>query len=118
MNLALLTIAAIGAAVVAFTIATRDPDGITSVLLVVGGAAVAVGALAALAFVATGTRTVKRGATHDAAVARGLRRGVMVGSVVALITLLRAIDGLTPLTAAFVVAPFVVAEAVLSVRRA
>jgi hypothetical protein len=42
----------------------------------------------------------------------------MVGCVVALGTLLRALDGLTPLTAIAVVAPFVVAEAVLSARRA
>ena len=106
-----------GAAVVAFTMATRDPDGIAIVGLVAGGAAVAVGALAAVAFMAAGTRTVKRGAARDAAVARGLRRGVMVGSAVGLVTLLRALDGLTPLTAVGVVAPFFVAEAVLSVRR-
>lgn len=98
--------------------ATRDPDGVASVGLVVGGVAVAVGALAALAFVATGTRKVKRGATRDAAAARGLRRGVMVGSAVGLVTLLRALDGLTPLTAVGVAVPFLVAEAVLSVRRA
>ena len=41
----------------------------------------------------------------------------MTGCAVALVLLLRAVDGLTPLTAVFVVAPFVVAEAVLSRRR-
>jgi hypothetical protein len=42
----------------------------------------------------------------------------MVGCVLALIALLRAVDGLTGLTAIFVAAPFVVAEVVLSTRRA
>ena len=60
---------------------------------------------------------MRRGARRDLAVARGLRRGAMAGSVLALIALLRVLDGLTPLTAVFVVAPFVVAEVVLSTRR-
>ena len=41
----------------------------------------------------------------------------MVGSVVGLVALLRVVDGLTPLTLLFVVAPFLVAEAVLAGRR-
>ena len=49
---------------------------------------------------------------------RGLRRGAMAGCVVGLAALLRVLDGLTPLTAVFVAAPFVVAEVVLSTRRA
>jgi hypothetical protein len=106
-----------GAAVAAFTAATRDPDGPLSVGLVVGGAAIACGALAAALLVGLGTRA-RRGKPRDAAAARALRRGVMVGSVVGLVGLLRIVDGLTPLTAVFVVGPFIVAEAVLSVRRA
>ena len=82
------------------------------------GTALAAGALAAAALVAIGTRRTKRGARHAAAVAGGLRRGVMVGCVIALVALLRIVDGLTVLTAIFVVAPFVVAEVVLSTRRA
>jgi hypothetical protein len=42
----------------------------------------------------------------------------MVGCVIALVALLRVLDGLTTLTAIFVIAPFVVAEVVLSTRRA
>ena len=103
---------------VAFTVATRDPDGPLSVGLVVGGGAVLVGALAAALFVGLGARGAKRGKRREVAAARGLRRGAMVGSAIGLIALLRALDGLTPLTAAFVIAPFVVAEAVLSTRRA
>ncbi len=103
--------------VVAFTVATRDPDGPLSVGLVVGGAAIALGALAGAAFVSLGMRNAKRGKRRDAAVARGLRRGTMVGSAIGLVALLRVLDGLTPLTAFFVIAPFIVAEAVLSTRR-
>ena len=98
--------------------ATRDPDGPVSVGLVVAGSALAFGALAAVAFVSVATRRTKRGGRRDAAISRGLRRGAMVGCVLALIALLRAVDGLTGLTAVFVAAPFVVAEVVLSTRRA
>jgi hypothetical protein len=61
---------------------------------------------------------MKRGVKRDAAAARGVRRGVMVGCVIGFITLLRIVDGLTTLTAVFVIAPFIVAEVVLSTRRA
>lgn len=64
------------------------------------------------------TRRASRGTKRDAAVARGLRRGAMVGCVLALVALLRVLDGLTPLTLVFVVVPFVAAEVVLSTRRA
>jgi hypothetical protein len=67
--------------------------------------------------VAGGTRRVRRGKKRDLAVASGLRRGAMAGSSLALIALLRVLDGLTLLTAIFVIAPFVVAEVVLSTRR-
>lgn len=106
------------ASVVAFTVATRDPDGPLSVGLVVGGSALAAGALAGALFVGLGVRGAKRGKRRDVAAARGLRRGVMFGSAFGLVALLRVLDGLTPLTAVFVIAPFVLAEAVLSARRA
>ncbi len=85
--------------------------------LVVGGSAIAIGTLAAAVFIGLGTRGATRGKRHDLAAARGLRRGAMVGSAIGLLALLRVVDGLTPLTAVFVIAPFVVAELVLSVRR-
>ena len=85
--------------------------------LVLAGAAIATGALVAAALVSVGSRRVRRGARRDAAIARGLRRGAMTGSALGLVGLLRVLDGLTPLTAVFVIAPFVVAEAVLSARR-
>ena len=98
--------------------ATRDPDGPTSVALVVTGLALAVGALVSATLVAVAARRIKRGAGREAAVIRGLRRGAMAGCVVGLAALLRVLDGLTPLTAVFVAAPFVVAEVLLSTRRA
>ena len=88
-----------------------------SVGLVVAGAGIAMGALVAAVLVSGGTRRVRRGKKRDAAVATGLRRGAMAGSAIGLIALLRVLDGLTPLTAIFVIAPFIVAEVVLSTRR-
>ena len=86
--------------------------------LVVAGSAVAIAALAALGLISVATRRAKRGQRRTVAAARGLRRGAMIGSAVALLALLRILDGLTPLTAAFVIAPFIVAEVVLTARRA
>ena len=85
--------------------------------LVVAGAGIAIGALVAAVLVSAGTRRIRRGKKRDLAVARGLRRGAMAGSSLGLIALLRVLDGLTVLTAIFVIAPFVVAEVVLSTRR-
>jgi uncharacterized membrane protein YccC len=45
-----------------------------------------------------------------------VRRGTIVGAILGLVALLRVIDGLTPLTAAFVVGAFLLAEVVLSAR--
>ena len=81
------------------------------------GAGIAIGALAALAFVSA-TRRVIPAPQRAAALVRGIRRGTMVGCAAALLLVLRAVDGLTPVTTVFVIAPFVVAEAVLSTRRA
>ena len=85
--------------------------------LVVAGAGIAIGALVAAVLVSAGTRRIRRGKKRDRAVASGLRRGAMAGSSLGLIALLRVLDGLTVLTAIFVIAPFVVAEVVLSTRR-
>jgi len=83
----------------------------------VAGSALAVGAITAAALVRVATLGSTRGVTRNAAVARGVRRGAMVGCVVGLVALLRIVDGLTTLTAIFVVAPFLVAEVVLSTRK-
>ena len=81
------------------------------------GGGIAIAALVAAILVSSGTRRLRRGKKRDTAIAAGLRRGAMAGSAIGLIALLRVLDGLTALTAIFVIAPFVVAEVVLSTRR-
>ena len=98
-----------------FGVATRDPDDLGTVLAVISGAAVTSGALVAAALIAVASRG-RRGRARPLDTARAIRRGAVAGSIVGLIALLRVIDGLTPLTAAFVVGAFVIAEIVLSAR--
>ena len=115
MRSALLATAAAAAAVTVFVVATRDPDRLSTILVAIAGAAVATGALVAAALVAVASRR-RRGRVRDIEVVRAIRRGAVAGSIVGLIALLRVIDGLTPLTAAFVVGAFAIAEIVLSTR--
>lgn len=98
-----------------FVVATRDPDRLVTVLAAVAGAAVAAGALVAAALATVASRD-RAGRGRDLRMIRAVRRGAVAGSIVGLVALLRVIDGLTPLTAAFVVGAFVVAEVVLSAR--
>jgi len=98
-----------------FIVATRDPDQLVTVLAAIAGVAVTVGALVAAALVAVAGRG-RRGAARDRSTLRAVRRGTVVGAVVGLVALLRVIDGLTPLTATFVVGAFLLAEVVLSAR--
>lgn len=98
-----------------FVVATRDPDRLIVVLAAITGAAVTTGALVAAAFVAVASRG-RRGTGRAGSTPRAVRRGVVAGSIVGLLALLRVIDGLTPLTAAFVVGTFLLAELVLSAR--
>jgi len=98
-----------------FIVVARDPDSLITVLAAIAGAAVATAALVAAALVAMASRG-RRGRARDIETVRAVRRGAVAGSIVGLIALLRVIDGLTPLTAAFVVGAFVIAEVVLSAR--
>lgn len=98
-----------------FVVATRDPDQLVTVLAAIAGAAVTAGSLAAAGLVALAARG-RRSAARERATVRAVRRGAVVGAIVGLIAVLRLIDGLTPLTAAFVVGAFGLAELVLSVR--
>ena len=103
-------------AAVIFVLLTRDPTDSMAVVAVLGGASLAIGCVVALVGVAVEER--------DAALARprrrnprripALRRGFEIGSLVAALGLLRAVDGLTLITGGFVVAGFVLAELVLS----
>lgn len=99
-----------------FLVATRDPDQLATVLAAITGVAVTAGSLVAAGLVAIASRG-RRGAARDRSILRAVRRGTVVGAIVGLVALLRVIDGLTPLTAAFVVGAFVLAEIVLSARR-
>lgn len=99
---------------------TRDPSEPLAVGAVIGCAGIAVGCVAALAGVAVEER--------DAALARprrrspqrapAIRRGALIGALLVVLGLLRAVDGLSLITGGFVVAGFVLAELVLTVRPA
>lgn len=105
----LLTV--IGAAAVGAVVATREPSG-PSVAAVIAGASVVVASVGSLALLRSAG--VGRSLRARASRARALRRGVELGAIVGLIATLRVIDGLTPLTALFIVLSFAVAEYVLS----
>lgn len=98
----------------AAVVLTRDPDEPWAVALLIVALGAAAGALATLLLLRSGTAPRRRTAHRDPATAA--RRGAEIGAIVALLLWLRAVDGLSIITAAFVVATFVVAEAVLSAR--
>jgi hypothetical protein len=101
---------------VIFVVLTRDPTEPLAVAAVLAGSSIAVACLVALVGVAIEER--------DAALARprprrprrirAVRRGLEIGALVAVLGLLRAVDGLTIITGGFVVAGFALAELVLS----
>jgi heme O synthase-like polyprenyltransferase len=101
---------------VIFLILTRDPTDPLAVAAVVGSSAVALGSAVALVGLAVEERdaALARPRSRRPDRARALRRGLEVGALVAALGLLRAVDGLSLITAGFVVAGFVLAELVLS----
>jgi hypothetical protein len=115
MNATLLALAAVGAAVVTFTVATYEPSDPTGLGLAIGGIALFSGALAARVLVWLATRGRRR-RERNAAIAPAVRRGISVGLAVGILAFLRAIDGLTIVTASFVVLAFALAEVALSAR--
>ena len=108
-----LMLLAIGSLAVALLIVlTQDPEhawAVGAVIIALGAAAGAV-ATAAQLRMARGPR--RRAPLRGVAV----RRGIEIAAMVALLLWLRAIDGLSILTAAFVVGAFFVAEAILSAQ--
>lgn len=104
--LAVLSLGAIAAIVV-----TQEPTpaGVVGVIAAASVAAASIGALLLLRYAPVG-RSVRARVARFAAV----RRGIELGAIVGLIGTLRVIDGLTPLTALFVVLSFAIAEYVLS----
>lgn len=98
----------------ALILATRDPEepwAVAAVILAAGGAAGGTATLVQLRRARAGRRRASQGRSLVAT-----RRGVEIAAAVALLLWLRALDGLSVITAVFVVATFLVAEAVLSAR--
>ena len=95
-------------------ILTRDPEEAWALAVVIVATGVAVGA-AAILLLLRQTRARGRRAPRLRR-APALRRGAEVAAVVILLLWLRAVDGLSVITAAFVVLAFVVAEMILSAR--
>ncbi len=108
-------VAAAGVIVAGALVAARDPEEAWAVAVVIVALAVAAGALATLILLRAPRAGRERRGT---AVRRGVaaRRGVEVAIAVALLLWLRVVDGLSPVTAGFVVGGFVIAEAVLAAR--
>jgi len=118
VRLALLGGALAGGALLAFTVATRDPDDRAAVGLAVAGAALAVAGVCALLAVTLEERAAAMAQPRRRYPRRGraLRRGLGLGALVAVLGLLRAVDALSLITATFVLAGFVLGEYVLSSR--
>lgn len=109
------TLLILSLAVAALVVLATDPEEPWAVALLILSLGVAAGAAAML----WQRRTPRGGARRRAPrprVPRMVRRAAEVGAVTGLLLWLRAVDGLSLLTAAFVVAAFVVAEVVVSAR--
>lgn len=112
---ALSLVALASVLVVAAIVGTRDPDEPWAVAALI----VAVGALCgALAMMFQLRRRGARRRASRVAPKVAARRGLEVAVTVALLLWLRAVDGLSIITAAFVVGAFVVAEVIISARPA
>ena len=101
-------------AIAAAVVLARDPDEPSAVAVLILTLGAAAGGVATLLQLRAGAGPRRRGAQRRPAMA--IRRGAGIGAIVALLLWLRAVDGLSLITAAFVVATFVVAEALLSAR--
>jgi hypothetical protein len=112
VNAAVLVVggALLGALAVVFVV---DPERPWAVAAVIGLVGVAVGA-GAIAW--QGRRRRGRRRTPGPRGALAVRRGIEMGIGVALLLWLRAVDGLSVITAAFVIVTLVVGEALLSAR--
>lgn len=110
-----LALVAVACALVAVALVlTRDPEEAWAVALVIAALGVGAGAVATMLQL----RAPRVGSRRPSAVRRGVaaRRGIGIALVVSLLLWLRAVDGLSPITAAFVVGAFLAAELVLSAR--
>lgn len=101
--------------VVAVTL-VRDPEEGWAVAAVISALAVACGALAAMLQLRRRGGRARRAPAAVRAVV--MRRGALVTAATALLLWLRVVDGLSPVTAAFVLGTFALTELVLSARPA
>ena len=102
-----------GLGVAALTMALRDPDALAVGIVAIGlGLAVAA---AAVRLLTRGGPRVRSAADRQART-RALRRGAWIGAAAGILLALRAADGLTPLTAGFVLLAFALAEFALTAR--
>lgn len=109
--MALVAIA--GALVAAGSIVAVDPDAPYAIGVVIAAVAVCAGAVAAAVLLSIPLGGSSR---RQRPAAPALRRGIEVTAIVGLLLLLRVVDGLTVITGGFIVAGFLVAEAILSAR--
>ena len=108
----LWAVAAVAVIVAAVVMVTRDPEEVWAIAIVIAGLSIAAGALVvAVLLRAPRPGRRRRGAVRESI---ALRRGIEVTTGVALLLWLRVVDGLSLVTAGFVIGAFVLAEAVLS----
>ncbi len=105
-------VAAAAVVVAAVVMFTRDPEEAWAIAAVIGALSIAAGSLA----VVLQLRAPQPGRRRRGAVREGIaiRRGIEVATGLALLLWLRVVDGLSLITAGFVIGAFVVADAVLS----
>jgi hypothetical protein len=109
-----LALVAIASALIAGgSIVAVDPDAPLAIGVVIAAVAVCAGAVVAALLLSLSLGESRR---RQRPAAPALRRGIEVTAVVGLLLLLRVVDGLTVITGGFVVAGFLVAEAILSAR--
>ena|SRR5438128_1038779 len=112
-GLSLLALASV--LVVAAIVGTRDPDEPWAVAALIAALATLCGAFVTWLQM---RRRPGRGRAPRVPRAIAARRGLEVAVAVALLLWLRAVDGLSIITAAFVVGAFIVAEVIISARPA
>ena len=109
-----MALVAIASAVIAGgSILAVDPDVPFAIGVVIAAVAVCAGAVVAAVLLSIPLGESRR---RQRPAAPALRRGIEVTAIVGLLLLLRVVDGLTVVTGGFVVAGFLVAEAILSAR--
>lgn len=114
MTRALEVAALAGVALAVATVALRDPGEPYAVPMLAAALGLAAGAGSARLLL--GRAPAGRALRARAGRARALRRGTWAGAAVAILIALRAVDGLTLLTAIFVVLAFGLAEVALTAR--